>query len=249
MSSRAQDWNPKQYAKHASFVAELGKPVLELLEPKPQERILDLGCGDGVLTLEIVRRGGDVVGVDLSPEMVDAARQAGIDARCVDGVQLSFDCEFDAVFSNAALHWMSPPERAISGAWRALKPGGRFVGEFGGHGNVATIIEAIETELDKIDISVDCPWYFPTPDEYSNLLKESGFDVDFIDCFSRPTQLPKDVRGWIETFAKSYLNAIAEPYREKFLSTVVESLRDRLSNDEGDWFADYVRLRFSATRP
>jgi SAM-dependent methyltransferase len=200
MSSQTQTWDPKQYQARAGYVAELGKPVLELLAPRSGNRVLDLGCGDGVLSLEIARRGCDVVGIDASREMVDAARGAGVDAQVGNGAALSFEAEFDAVFSNAALHWMKPPEAVIAGVWRALKPGGRFVGEFGGSGNVATIISAIEAALSRRGIQVPNPWFFPTPQEYKRLLAKAGFKVHSIELFRRPTRLPGGVRVWLRPF-------------------------------------------------
>ncbi len=249
MSSQCQKWDPKQYAANARYVAELGMPVVDLLAPRPGERILDLGCGDGVLTLEIARHDCAVVGVDSSSEMVAAARLSGIDAYRMDGTRLEFDREFDAVFTNAALHWIREPETVIAGVWRALQPGGRFVGEFGGSGNVATIISAIETALGRRSISAECPWFFPTPEQYASLLAAAGFVVASIELIPRPTRLPGDVRGWIETFAKHYILSVPEPERDGFVSEVVEALRDRIMDEEGEWFADYKRLRFSAGKP
>ena len=141
-SSQAQHWNPEQYGKNARFVSDLGMPVVDLLSPQSGERILDLGCGDGALSLKLVELGCKVVGVDSSAEMIRAAHSLGLDAHVVDGQSLPYDNEFDAVFSNAALHWMKEPEKVIAGVWRALRPGGRFVGEFGGYGNAATIFTA-----------------------------------------------------------------------------------------------------------
>ena len=143
MTTTNQSWDPDAYARNARFVSDLGAPVVELLAPRAGERILDLGCGDGALTLKLVALGCDVVGVDASAPQVEAARRLGLDARVADGERLAFDAEFDAVFSNAAIHWMKPPDDVIAGVWRALKPGGRFVGEFGGHGCVETIKRAL----------------------------------------------------------------------------------------------------------
>lgn len=249
MSSKIQSWDPKRYQADAGYVAELGKPVLDLLDPKPGERVLDLGCGDGVLTLEIARLGCDVVGIDASAEMVEAARLSGVEARLGDGSALSFVGEFDAVFTNAALHWIRPPEAVISGVWRSLRPGGRFVGEFGGIGNVATIIGSIEVSLRKRGLVVTNPWFFPTPAEYTAKLENAGFTVHTIELFDRPTPLPGDVGGWLEIFAKHYLSAVAEPEREGLISEVVADLRDSNTDEDGNWFADYVRLRFNAEKP
>ena len=173
-SSHAQHWNPAQYAEHARFVSDLGLPIIELLSPQPGESILDLGCGDGALTIKLVELGCHVVGVDSSPDMIAAAQSLGLNVQVIDGQALPFINEFDAVFSNAALHWMMHPEHVIAGVWRALKPGGRFVGEFGGCGNVTAIITAIESALSSRGLLIAHPWFFPHPEEYKRLLKIRG---------------------------------------------------------------------------
>src|SRR5215510_15133663 len=171
-----QKWNARQYSDQARFVSDLGMPVVELLAPLRGERILDLGCGDGVLTKRLVDLGCDVVGVDASADMISAAKALGLDARVIDGHALPFDNEFDAVFSNAALHWLKQPEKVVDGVWRALKPGGRFVGEFGGCGNVATIVTSLEQALREraIDPRPINPWYNPTAEEYQTALAARG---------------------------------------------------------------------------
>jgi SAM-dependent methyltransferase len=196
-----------------------------------------------------MRRGCDVVGVDASVEMVKAASLAGVNAHLADGAALAFTGEFDAVFSNATLHWIKPPEAVVAGVWQALRPGGRFVGEFGGAGNVATIIAAIEAALARRSVTADCPWYFPTPVEYAALLESAGFIVAEIELFPRPTALPGDVRGWLETFAQHYLRTVSEQEREGLISEIVDDLRDSAVDGDGNWYADYVRLRFQAERP
>src|SRR6266851_442849 len=163
-----QTWDPERYAHNARFVADLGTPVVELLAPRAGERILDLGCGDGVLTRKLVELGCEVVGVDGSADQVRSALARGVDARVVDGEQLDFDAEFDAVFSNAALHWMRRADDVISGVRRALRPTGRFVGEMGGAGCVETIKTALVEALDRrgINGASKVPWYFPTVEDY-----------------------------------------------------------------------------------
>ncbi|MFN9934070.1 MAG: class I SAM-dependent methyltransferase [Cyanobacteriota bacterium] len=177
-SSGDQHWNPEQYGRNAPFVSDLGAPLVELLAPQPGERILDLGCGDGALTLRLLEHGCSLVAVDASAEMVEAARALGLDARSMDGQALAFANEFDAVFTNAALHWMPDPEAVIAGVWNALRPGGRFVGECGGHGNVAAIVAALDAALASRGKAVACPWFFPTPDDYAAL--PPGERVPFI---------------------------------------------------------------------
>lgn len=206
-----QTWNPKDYGQNARFVTNLGSGVVDLLAPRPGERILDLGCGDGVLTKKLADLGCVVVGVDSSPEFLKAAQALGIDARLMDGQALTFDNEFDAVFSNAALHWMKQPEKVIDGVWRALKPGGRFVAEMGGKGNIAQIETATRLALQKRGLleKVTDPNYYPSPEEYRALLEKRGFRVSYLNHFSRPTPLPTDMKTWLRTFRKSYLEALS----------------------------------------
>ena len=247
----AQTWNTQTYHENARFVSDLGMAVVEWLAPQPGDRILDLGCGDGVLTLKLRDLGCDVVGVDSSPEFIESARSLGLDARLLDGQELPFDREFDAVFSNAALHWMKQPDRVIEGVWRALKPGGRFVGEFGGDGNVGAIVDALHHALaDRgIDAKLLHPWYFPTVEEYRTRLELRGFQVNKIALIPRPTPLPTDIRGWLQTFANPFLVALPSTEREAFLEEVVTRLELTLQNESGQWAADYVRLRFAASKP
>jgi len=246
-----QTWNPDQYAENARFVAELGMPVVELLAPKPGERILDLGCGDGPLTRKLADLGCNVVGVDGSPEMIEAAKKLGLDARVMDGQALVFENEFDAVFSNAALHWMKQPEKVIEGVWRALRHGGQFVAECGGKGNVNTILEALRSGLSRrgIDPEPYNPWVFLDADEYRALLEKQGFRVNTIALIPRPTLLPGDVIGWLETFGKSFAAALPHLERAAYLEEVAAACRPTFCNEKGECIADYVRLRFSAVKP
>ena len=245
-----QEWNSARYAENARFVSDLGEAVLELLAPRPGERILDLGCGDGHLTEKIVLRGAQVVGVDSSPDMVQAAQRRGIDARFVDAYGLDFDSEFDAVFSNAALHWMKrDPHNVIRRIRRALKPEGRFVGEMGGHGCVAAINVALCATLENYGVKNTAalvPWYFPTCDEYGRRLEEAGFEVQSIQLIPRPTPLPTGMRGWLETFAIPFVRVLPQDKRARFLDEVTERLRPALCDSSGRWTADYMRLRFWA---
>jgi trans-aconitate methyltransferase len=247
----SQTWSPNQYARNARFVSDLGMPVVELLAPSAGERILDLGCGDGPLTKKLADLGCQVVGVDASQEMITAALSLGLDAHVMNGHSLQYESEFDAVFTNAALHWMKQPDKVIAGVWKALKPGGRFVGEFGGYGNVATIVAALESVLDKhgIDAKAVNPWYFPDVEEYNNRLKTRGFTVNTIMLIPRPTPLPSDLVGWLETFAKSFIAALPASEHIQFLEAAAAMCRTKLSNTDGNWTADYVRLRFFATKP
>jgi SAM-dependent methyltransferase len=246
----SQTWDPERYARNARFVSDLSAAVVELLAPEPGERILDLGCGDGVLTAKLAAMRCNVVGVDGSIAQIDAARKLGLDARVMDGEKLSFDAEFDAVFSNAALHWMRNPEPVIAGVWRALRPGGRFVAEFGGHGCVAKIKKALVSALHRRGLNGEAavPWYFPTVEEYGALLKNAGFAVSTIALIPRPTPLPGDVTGWLETFGESFTACLPPAERPAYVAEVREALRPELSDSEGKWTADYVRLRFAAIK-
>src|SRR5579883_2946832 len=248
-SSGGQIWQADRYAQHAHFVPALGQPVLELLNPQPGERILDLGCGDGVLTEKIVAAGAAVVGVDASAEMIDAARRRGLDARLGDGAQLEFAREFDAVFSNAALHWMKrDPDAVIAGVARALKPGGRFAGEMGGHGCVAAITVALFAVLVRRGASgsLESPWYFPTVADYRARLERGGFNLEYIELIPRPTPLPTDMAGWLDTFAAPMLGRLPAGERAAARDEAIAMLRPVLCDEAGRWTADYMRLRFLA---
>lgn len=246
-----QTWDPERYARNARFVADLGLPVVDLLNPQPGGRVLDLGCGDGELTAKLAELGCVVVGVDSSAEQIAAARMRGLDARIISGESLPFEAEFDAVFSNAALHWMKRPDLVIDGVWRALKPRGRFVGEFGGEGNVSRIETALCRALARRGIDADAvnPWYFPSVDEYRQKLESAGFVVSDIRLIPRPTPLPGDVTAWLETFAESFTSAVSPEERPRLLAEVREELRADLCDSAGRWSADYVRLRFAASKP
>jgi len=251
--SHGHSWDPAAYAAHASFVPALGAPALELLAPQPGERILDLGCGDGALTVKLVEAGAEVVGVDADRAMIAAAQERGLDARRMDGRQLEFDAEFDAVFSNAAIHWMPPAARVAEGVFRALKPGGRFVGEFGGHGNVAAIRAALRGVLMSRGYRVPAveDSYYPTAAEYRAVLEAAGFIVDRADIIPRQTPLPTGMSAWLNTFRGGFIDAAGVPESER--AQVIEDtrslLRPVLADQAGNWMADYVRMRFAARKP
>jgi SAM-dependent methyltransferase len=242
-----QTWDAKGYANNARFVADLAGDVVVWLDPEAGERILDVGCGDGALTKKLAALGCDVVGIDPSPSMIAAAQALGLDARVADVLELPFEAEFDAVFSNAVLHWVRAPEAAARSMRKALKAGGRFAAEFGGHGNVAAVATALRAaaKLHGGDPALTAPWFFPTPDHYAAILTASGFKVDRIGLFPRPTLLPTGIEGWLETMRKPFFDQFAAK-RDQVLSDVVELLRPSLCDEQGRWTADYVRLRVLA---
>jgi len=247
--AKVQRWSAETYDAHARFVSDLAGEVLAWLDPKAGERILDLGCGDGVLTAELVSRGVDVVGVDTSDDLLRAAKARGLDVSHMDGQALQFDREFDAVFSNAALHWMRDGEAVVRGVWRALKPGGRFVAEFGGHGNVAAIVTAILAIAKARGVSGElaAPWFYPTPAEYRELLENTGFTVRRVGLFPRPTPLKTGMAEWLKLFRKPFFEQFGNE-AENVLAECVELLRPSLCDSGGNWTADYVRIRVEAMK-
>jgi trans-aconitate methyltransferase len=245
-----QTWDPASYAKNARFVSDLGTPVLDLLAPGEGEHILDLGCGDGVLTKGIQDAGAQVTGIDSSAGQVVAARAKGVDAHLINGEALTFDGEFDAVFSNAALHWISDQDALLAGVWRALRRPGRFVAEMGGAGNVASVRGSLHQALRGrgIDAEPYDPWYFPEPGAYAQRLEAAGFRVDSIELIKRPTPIPGALADWLDVFARSFLAAVDAGERGALKTEVENQVRADLCGADGNWTVDYVRLRFMASK-
>jgi trans-aconitate methyltransferase len=223
---------------------------VELLAPKPGERILDLGCGDGVLTKKLVDLGCDVVAIDSSVPQIEAARSLGLNAHAISAEELPYNEEFDAVFSNAVLHWIKRADVMLARVYRSLKPGGRFVAECGGHGCIHKIRTALVQALDRrrLDGEARVPWYFPTPGDYATRLERAGFRVDSIALIPRPTPLPGDITGYLETFALNFFQGFSDETRSDYLKEVRNVLEPQLRDADGNWVADYVRLRFAATK-
>lgn len=245
------NWSARAYDRNARFVSDLSDEILRWLDPGPGERILDLGCGDGVLTARLADAGAHVTGVDASADMADAARARGLDVRVMNGEALEFDTEFDAVFSNAALHWMFDAPAVVRGVARALVPGGRFVGEMGGFGNVAAIDSALRAAglaRAGADLRGAEPNYYPSPRAYHMILEEAGFEVARMELVPRPTLLAESgLDGWLETFRTGFFAQFDGRTAGEIRADVKAALAPALKDEQGRWWADYVRLRFAAT--
>jgi SAM-dependent methyltransferase len=251
-------WSPADYAVSGAFVPVLGAAALQLLDPQPGELILDVGCGDGALTTKIAEAGARVIGLDSSGEMIEAARARGIDAFVADAEALGMEQQverfgqFDAVFSNAALHWMLDPEAVATGIFAMLKPGGRFVGEMGGAGNIALIRAGIEAELTErgYPVTEDHQWY-PAVDEFARIYDAAGFTGIEARLVDRPTDLPGGIQGWVRTFRSGLFDIAMVPEWERgdVAAAIERRLAAQLGKPDGSYFADYVRLRFSMRKP
>ena len=246
-----QTWDPQAYGQEGAFVHALAGGAVELLDARPGERILDLGCGDGQLTARIAASGAQVVGADASAAMVAAARARGIAADEAKAENLPYgDASFDAVFSNAALHWVQGQDAMMAEVRRVLlRPGGRFVAEMGGHGNIAAIRVALMAVLQRhghggLEDGVN---YYPTPAGYTRRLQQHGFCVDQIVLIPRPTVLGDGgMAGWLRTFRRGVLDGMPEDLRATMVDETCALLESALLDEEGTWIADYVRLRFIA---
>lgn len=238
-------WNAADYARVGSFVAELGGAALDLLDPQPGERILDVGCGEGTLTKKIIERGATVLGVDASPEMIAAARANGIDALLLPAEDMQFFAEFDAAFSNATLHWVLQKEQAARAIYRALQPGGRFAGEMGGEGNIARLQQLVDEEMILRGYAppVEAHNWYPAPEEFAAVYESAGFREIDARLIERPTTLAHGIAAWVTTFRKGWFDRAGVPETER--PNLAESVADRF----GDNPADYVRLRFIMRKP
>ena len=245
-------WNASLYDDRAAFVSELARDLVLWLRPRAGERILDIGCGTGTLTAQIARQGAHVTGIDRSQDMIESAQEKYADLRfeLADGQDLAYGAEFDAVFSNAALHWMPRATDVICGVERALVPGGRFVAEFGGAGCVQTVVKAVAEILGEwgIDPAPYLSWFFPSPGRYAVLLESNGLVVRELRYFERPTPVAgADGLGvWLALFQAELMKALGERWAE-LCQKASERCRSALFHD-GQWWLDYVRLRVVATK-
>jgi SAM-dependent methyltransferase len=238
-------WNSADYAKVGAFVAALGGAALDLLDPQPGERVLDVGCGEGTLTKQIVERGATVLGVDNSPEMIAAARANCVDAVLMDAADMPFSAEFDAAFSNAALHWVLEKEQAARAIFRAVKPGGRFAGEMGGEGNLKALREALDDELIIRGYAppIEASNWYASPEELAAVYEAAGFIGVDARLIERPTPLEHGIAAWVTTFRKGWLDRAGIPEEER--AEIGTAVADRFGSD----VADYVRLRFIMRKP
>ena len=255
MKSKPDSWNSELYQSSHSFVWQYGRDLLVLLNAKPGERILDVGCGTGQLTAEIAQFGAEVVGVDSSPEMIQTAQGnfPQVVFEVADAAAMPYSREFDLVISNAALHWVRDQLGAIASIARALKPCGRLVLEMGGRGNLRHLLEAVYQALRALGIANPeqlSPWSFPSIGEYAPLLESQGLEVDFAVLFDRATILEGGERGlklWLEMFGRFAVEAIAPEQRKEFFSLADKFAAPALFHN-GVWTIDYKRLRLVAVK-
>jgi trans-aconitate methyltransferase len=252
--AQSSQWNAELYDDKHSFVWRMAAGLLDLLQAKPGERILDLGCGTGHLTGQIAASGAKVVGVDRSPDMIQQAREKypNLQFEVMDGREITFAEAFDAVFSNATLHWIKEPEKVIEGIANVLRPGGRFVAEFGGKGNTKELLAAVARAWHKFGIPGEAPkrWYYPNIPEYSSLLEKHGLEVTFATLFDRPTPLEDGehgLRNWLKMFGGNFQGQHSNDHLDAFFAAIEQEARPTLWRD-GQWVMDYRRLRLVAQK-
>ncbi len=247
------DWNPTLYDTRHGFVTSYGSDVLALLDPQPGERILDIGCGTGHHVKALSEAGAQALGIDFSPAMIAAAQaqHPALEFQVASASDFAFEAPFDAVFSNAALHWVTAAEAAVVCIAQALRPGGRFVAEMGGRGNVGGIVNAVQAARAAHGLAPAATnWYFPSISAYSHLLEQHGLELRLAQLFDRPTDLNDGAAGmrtWLTMFGSHLLDDAAPALRDTILSTIETTLRPTLFRD-GRWYADYRRLRFVAVK-
>ena len=249
------NWDADLYNQKHAFVHQYGTQLIDILDPRAGERILDLGCGSGQLTKKISESGAEVIGIDSSEEMIQAARQLYPEQKfsIMDATSFSFPEPFDAIFSNAVLHWVKDQKAATINMFHHLKEGGRLVVEFGGYGNVRTIVNALRSSLNirKFYKNADLErWYFPTISEYTSLLEELGFEVNLAQLYDRPTLLDSKnngIKDWIEMFGAHFFQGINPKEKATILAEVQNNVRAKCFKD-GQWYADYRRIRVVAVK-
>lgn len=247
-------WNASLYDEKHLFVSNYGNDLIELLNPKQGEKVLDLGCGTGDLANVLYGLNMDVIGIDHSENMIQQAQNKypHIPFYVADATQLTYQNEFDCVFSNATLHWIKTPEAVLQGIYQGLKPGGRMVVEFGGAGNVQTITDELIKQIQEAGISFTdehFPWYFPAIGEYTSLLESIGFHVSYALHFSRPTKLSGEngLRNWLEMFSPSLFESVESHVKTHIFNTTIDNLHTQLFHNNS-WYADYKRIRIIALK-
>ena len=243
------NWNADKYNKHADFVSNLATPVVDLLNPIENEKILDLGCGDGTLAVEIEKFNTKVIAVDLSQSMVEKTKEKNIEAYVMSATELNFNNEFDAVFSNAVLHWVKDSKIAINKINTSLKNNGRFIAEFGGYGNIKFLTDAMQKVFNNHQEygTFNNPWYFPSDKDYKKLLEDNGFKVEYIELIPRPTSID-DISNWLDIFANGIVSHLTNEQQLNFKQEVRKILKPKIYTEKNGWVADYVRLRFKAIK-
>lgn len=248
-------WKPELYTEKHAFVYEYGENLIELLDPEAHERILDLGCGTGQLTAKIDTLSKEVIGIDKSAEMIATAQSSfpNIEFQVADASHFTFEKKFDSIFSNATLHWVKEYQKAIQCMYDSLKLNGKIVLEFGGKGNVQTIVKQLRASLrakgyqEQADLDL---WYFPSIGEYSTALEAAGFRVVFASHYDRPTELAdtnSGIKDWISMFGESFFTEVSNADIEEIKQEVQEEVKEQCLMD-GKWFADYKRIRVVAIK-
>ncbi|NJL79307.1 MAG: class I SAM-dependent methyltransferase [Richelia sp. RM2_1_2] len=249
------NWNSTLYQDKHAFVWLYGENLLQLLNPQLKEKILDLGCGTGQLTAKIAEAGAEVIGIDNAPEMIEKARQnyPQLHFELADAKNFHISQPVDAIFSNAVLHWIPQADDVINSISKSLKINGRLIAEFGGKGNIESIIKALYKALEKVGIyAVQTlnPWYFPSIGEYASKLEKQGFEVTYSHLFSRPTLLQDKDAGlanWIKMFAANFFKGLSEEEKMVVINDVEKQLKPKLYQ-ESNWFADYRRIQIKAIK-
>jgi len=243
------NWNPETYNKYTHFVSALALPVVDLLDPKEGDKILDVGCGEGTLAVEIQKRGANVIGIDMSKEMINFSRAKDIEAYVGSVTNLPYNEQFDGVFSNAVLHWVKDARNAVKNIAKVLKDGGRFVCEFGGEGNAYYLVSVMEEVFVNHPEfgDFDNPWYFPSVEEYKRLLESEGFSVEYIELIPRPTPID-DINNWFDIFANGVTEHLNVEQFETFKMECRDILKNKIYSDEEGWILDYKRLRVRAIK-
>ncbi len=247
--NETNQWNPNTYNKHTAFVSQLALPVVDLLDPQKGENILDVGCGEGTLAVEIERRGAKVIGIDMSAEMIEQCQAKGIEAYVGSVTDLPYNEAFDSVFSNAMLHWVKDARSAVQNIAKSLKSGGYFVCEFGGKGNANTLVSAMQEVFEKHpEFGVfENPWYFPSVEEYRTLLESEGFKVEYMEIIPRPTPMD-DIGNWLDIFANGVTKHLSKEQFDVFKEACRAILKESIYSEEEGWMLDYKRLRVRAVK-